>query len=156
MSARVPNLNACIPKGIPMIVTHDITPEATYPKNISQPKKINHNTFATGCLLKFKLTVLPNGANVIVANLKHCLPKGIPMIVMHKITPNKNHKIAVIIPPVIIHIILPNTLKHPFFCYLPFFISFLNYLVPNIRSPQSPSPGTIYPFSFNLSSFDAR
>ena len=37
------------------------------------------------------------------------------MIVMHKITPNKNHKIAVIIPPVIIHIILPNTLKHPFF-----------------------------------------
>lgn len=156
MSARVPNLNACIPKGIPMIVTHDITPEATYPKNISQPKKINHNTFATGCLLKFKLTVLPNGANVIVANLKHCLPKGIPMIVMHKITPNKNHKIAVIIPPVIIHIILPNTLKHPFFCYLPFFYLLFELFSTKYSIATISKSWNNISFSFNLSSFDAR
>ena len=32
----------------------------------------------------------------------------------------------------------------------------IHYFVPKIRSPASPSPGTIYPFSFNFSSNAAK
>ena len=34
-------------------------------------------------------TVAPKGVRPSFASLKHCLPKGIPMMVMHQITPAK-------------------------------------------------------------------
>lgn len=36
------------------------------------------------------------------------------------------------------------------------FSAYFHYFVPNNRSPASPNPGTIYPFSFSFSSMAAK
>lgn len=48
-----------------------------------------------------------NGKKLITANLKHCRPHGIPIIVMHQITPARNQLKPHIRPPNKNHIILP-------------------------------------------------
>ena len=46
--------------------------------------------FAIGCFPKSDFTVFPNGKSDSFAILKHCLPNGIPIMVMHQIMPRKN------------------------------------------------------------------
>lgn len=100
-----------------MIVIHKIIADIAYPINISQPKKTAQSMLAIGCLLKFESIVCPNGINVMFANLKHCFPKGIPMIVIHRINPRKNQIIEVKIPPRSSHMILKIRFNNPFFLF---------------------------------------
>ncbi len=59
-------------------------------------------------LLLSLTTLLPNGINTIKPILKHCKPKGIPIMVQHKIKPPKKYPKADIKPPNISQIILPS------------------------------------------------
>ena len=52
----------------------------------------------------------PKGAKPTIANLKHCMPKGIPTIVKHKTSPPKIYWKKIKIPPKIIQMILPMKL----------------------------------------------
>jgi len=89
MAVKAASLKYCLPKGIPIIVIHNITPEMIQETKPSQPKKISHKILLTGCLLKFVVTFFPKGAKINFANLKHCFASGIPIIVMYNINPNK-------------------------------------------------------------------
>lgn len=95
------------------MVIHKRTAESKYPKNISQPNRRSQRIFMIGCLPKFTATSFPNGASINPANLKHCLPKGIPIMVIHKRSPKINQEIAVKSPPKRIQIMFPNTDEHP-------------------------------------------
>ena len=55
-------------------------------------------------------TSLPKGKKLIPANLKHCIPTGIPIIVIHHKQPTKAQLSPPTKPPNINHKILP---KHP-------------------------------------------
>ena len=59
------------------------------------------------------LIIWPNGLRQNLAILKHCNPKGIPMIVTHHKHPTPNHERAKANPPNIIQVIAPNTLQQP-------------------------------------------
>ena len=54
---------------------------------------------------------LPKGAADILANLKHCLPTGIPIIVIDQRIPITIHETQLINPPKTNHIIFPNNFK---------------------------------------------
>ena len=77
-----------------MIVMQKIKPAITKPKASSNPPKINQTILAIGCASNCVLTVFPNGRITNLANLKHCFPNGIPMIVMHQNKPKKKYPIA--------------------------------------------------------------
>lgn len=68
---------------------------------------------------------LPKGAADIFANLKHCLPTGIPMIVIDQRIPITIHENQLINPPKTNHIIFPNNLKvvSPFYTIVIYIIS---------------------------------
>lgn len=75
---------------------------------------------------------LPNGANDNLANLKHCTPTGIPMIVIQQMIPAKPHAKNDKNPPKINHkmfnnkfILPPTRLINIFF--LQFFINLANH-----------------------------
>lgn len=53
-------------------------------------------------------TSFPNGKKAREANLKHCLPIGKPIIVIHHITPEKNQQIPCHNPPHKNQIIFPR------------------------------------------------
>ena len=86
-------LKNCNPNGIPTMVTHQMHPNIKFSIAIGIPKKIIHITFANndGTPPPYSIS-FPNGANDIDANLKHCFPYGIPMIVIHHIIPDKIHE----------------------------------------------------------------
>ena len=48
-------------------------------------------------------TSAPKGINESLASLKHCIPKGIPIIVTHSIAPITTDIVANASPPNIIH-----------------------------------------------------
>ena len=48
----------------------------------------------------------PKGAKPTIANLKHCMPNGMPTIVKHKTNPPKIYWKKINIPPKIIQIML--------------------------------------------------
>ena len=50
----------------------------------------------------------PKGARPTIANLKHCSPKGIPIMVRQRIKPPMMYSIKMKNPPKIIQIILPK------------------------------------------------
>jgi len=50
----------------------------------------------------------PKGARPTKANLKHCIPNGIPTMVKHKISPPIIYSKNINIPPKMIQIILPS------------------------------------------------
>ena len=50
----------------------------------------------------------PNGAKPTIANLKHWIPNGIPMIVRQRINPPIMYSKKIKIPPKIIQMILPK------------------------------------------------
>lgn len=49
----------------------------------------------------------PNGAKPTIANLKHCMPNGMPTMVKHKTNPPKIYWKKINMPPKIIQMILP-------------------------------------------------
>ena len=53
------------------------------------------------------VTSFPNGKSARPANLKHCMPTGIPTMVMHQIHPAIKYPSALTRPPQSIHIIFP-------------------------------------------------
>ena len=101
-------LKHCIPNGMPMMVQHSNIPFTAAHIASGMPLMIIQIIFAIndGAPPPY-CTSLPNGANAKDANLKHCTPMGIPIIVAHHKSPIKNHANACQIPPQIIHIILP-------------------------------------------------
>ena len=60
---------------------------------------------------------LPKGAADILANLKHCLPTGIPIIVIDQRIPITIQENQLINPPNTNHTIFPNVFK----CLRPFY-----------------------------------
>lgn len=89
ISDSLANLKHCFPNGIPIIMIHHNIPAMTKPMHKSIPPKIIQMTLSTGCLLKSKSTLFPKGQMIRPASLKHCLPKGIPIMVIHHIKPSK-------------------------------------------------------------------
>ena len=62
---------------------HQIQPTIRFPSAISHPKNIIHIRFTKNENIPFPYTIsFPNGQNASVANLKHCRPTGIPIIVI--------------------------------------------------------------------------
>ena len=90
-SDKTASLKHCLPKGIPMIVIHQKMPENKKPTAKKKPPKISQIMFAIGCLPKSVLTLEPNGQKKSLDSLKHCLPKGMPMIVTHQNRPKRKY-----------------------------------------------------------------
>lgn len=85
------SLKHCLPKGIPIMVMHQITPKMRNPRARPSPPKIIQITLAMGCAPKFLFTTVPKGQKISLAILNACLPKGIPIMVIHQKIPMKNH-----------------------------------------------------------------
>ena len=49
-------------------------------------RKVRYNSLIYSFFLRYR-TVAPNGISASFASLKHCLPNGMPMIVMQNSTP---------------------------------------------------------------------
>ena len=84
----------------PRIVMHQRQPRMQYPIAISRPKK----------MIQIRLTrkekppppyttSFPNGKKARLANLKHCRPTGMPMMVMHQRQPASTQASPPINPP---------------------------------------------------------
>ena len=130
-------LKNCFPNGIPTIVMHQIQPTIRFPSTISHPKNIIHIRFTKNENMPFPYTIsFPNGQNARVANLKHCRPTGIPIIVIHHMHPAKTQARPPSNPPNINQRILPIVLMTTplliqcliFFCnFLCYFIYFFEF-----------------------------
>ena len=108
-SAKAANLKCCRPKGIPIIVIQSTTPKMRCETQIPNPPRINHKIFINRLRQPPDCgsvrTSLPKGNKASPANLKVCIPKGMPIMViiirildiMYSmqviIPPNNNHKI---------------------------------------------------------------
>lgn len=88
--------------------------ERHFPSEENNPDQIDQNENTP-----FPYTTsLPNGQNASVANLKHCIPTGIPTMVIHQIHPAKIHDSPPSRPPKRNHRILPkNLIFFSFVCY---------------------------------------
>lgn len=105
------NLKNCNPNGIPIIVMHSRQPEITFPTAIGIPQKISQIMLAISETVPPPYAIsLPKGQNPIEANLKHCRPNGIPMIVQQHKIPEMIHPKPQKKPPKTNQITLP---KHP-------------------------------------------
>lgn len=107
--ANLANLKCCIPKGIPMMVQHKIKPKTTCTTASSKPPKSHQSTFISKEPTPPPYSIsLPKGNRLSTANLKHCIPKGMPIIVMHQKIPTKHQHNPANNPPNKNQIILPN------------------------------------------------
>ena len=94
-----------------MIVQHKITPTIAFPTAIGIPDTISQIIFASRLTAPPPyMTSFPNGQKDSPANLKHCRPIGIPMIVMHHKQPAAIHASPLRNPPQINHNIFPRNL----------------------------------------------
>ena len=92
-----------------MIVMHRIHPQTASAIAIGIPVRSSQNIFAIRLIAPPPyVTSLPNGKNASPANLKHCKPIGIPMIVMHHPIPAITHESPAAKPPNINHKIFPS------------------------------------------------
>lgn len=107
--AILANLKNCNPNGMPIMVMHHTIPTVQDITASSHPK-INIQITLSKKLLTLleKITSLPNGQNTNEANLKHCIPAGIAIMVQQQITPTTPHSTEIISPPNINHSILPK------------------------------------------------
>ena len=106
---------------------HRIHPQTTSAIAIGIPVKSSQNIFAIRLIAPPPyVTSLPNGKNASPANLKHCKPIGIPMIVIHQPIPAITHESPAAKPPNINHKIFPSI---PMFLFSPlvFYSLFLFY-----------------------------
>jgi hypothetical protein len=111
MKASFASLKHCSPNGTPIIVQHSIRPFAAAHTAKGRPPKIIQSIFAAseGAPPPYS-TFFPNGASAREANLKHCRPIGMPIIVTHHKRPVTPHARACHIPPHNIHMMLPAQL----------------------------------------------
>lgn len=94
---------------MPIMVIHHSSPNTQDVIASSQPKINTQRIFSKKLpMLLEKSTSLPKGQNINEANLKHCIPTGMAMIVQHQITPTIPHNTERINPPNTNHNILPN------------------------------------------------
>lgn len=97
-------LKHCMLNGIPIIVIQKNNPIIACSSANSIPENRSHRILASSETVPPPYTIsFPNGQKESPANLKHCIPIGIPMIVMHhnmpaniqlrpkRNPPNKNH-----------------------------------------------------------------
>lgn len=119
ISASLASLKHCNPNGIPTIVTQNKTPFNTDPSASGIPVTIiqmmfNKNEPAPPPYI----TSFPNGKKANAANLKHCFPIGIPIIVIHQRTPAIVHPSPIQSPPNKNHNRFPRhpMFKSPFCC----------------------------------------
>ena len=75
--------------------------------------RVNLGLFFLSILIDSYFILFPNGVSPICANLKCCMPNGIPIIVMHKNIPKTRWVSAIHIPPNKIQIIFMITDKQP-------------------------------------------
>ena len=94
VSDSLASLKHCLPKGMPMMVMHHKRLANRKLRDRHRPPKMIQMTFAMGCLPKLVFTFVPKGQAETRASLKHCLPKGMPMMVMHHRMPHKNQAMA--------------------------------------------------------------
>ena len=88
---------------------HRIHPQTASAIAIGIPVRSSQNIFAMRLIAPPPyVTSLPNGKNASPANLKHCKPIGIPMIVMHHPIPAITHESPAAKPPNINHKIFPS------------------------------------------------
>lgn len=105
-------LKCCLPKGMPTIVQHKLTPIVVSASANGKPVKQIHKRF----IKKFPVpptglkTYLPNGNKQRVPILKHCFPTGIPMIVIVQNIPARYQDNPINPPPVRNQIMLPMKL----------------------------------------------
>src|SRR5699024_6009346 len=100
-----------MPNGIPIIVTQSTRPNTRCSSASGIPDRINQIIFKMSepapppyC------TSFPNEKKLSDANLKHCIPTGIPIIVIHHKQPASPQLSPLTKPPQINHKILP---RHP-------------------------------------------
>ena len=102
--ASFASLKCWRPKGIPMIVTHSRIPSTQCSIARGRPERISQRIFSRKdpapppyC------TSLPKGKKLSPANLKHCIPTGIPTMVMHQRHPARHQLRPLKAPPKINH-----------------------------------------------------
>lgn len=104
-------LKCCKPKGIPTIVMHRRRPNIADSMARGIPATNNQMIFKSKEPAPPPYTTsFPKGKKHRPANLKHCVPMGIPIMVIQNNTPTRSQLNPLINPPHINHIILP---KHP-------------------------------------------
>ena len=123
ISANFISLKCCKPNGMPIMVIQRSTPQERCSTARGMPVVIIQIIFKIRePVPPPKSTSFPNGKKESPANLKHCIPTGIPIIVIHHNTPansqlrppssppQKNHRIfprqPMLCPPFILYIII--------------------------------------------------
>lgn len=111
IKASLAILKCCKPKGIPIIVIQKIIPNTAETIAIGIPVTIIHIIFRIKEPAPPPYTIsFPKGKKLRLANLKHCKPIGIPIIVIHHKQPASIQLSPLKKPPNINQIKLP---KHP-------------------------------------------
>lgn len=95
-----------------MMLMQSKIPKNKWVSTIQNPPNINHMMFIIRerhpVLEEVSVILTPKGASPTIANLKHCMPNGIPIMVRHSIKPPKIYPKKMNIPPKMIQMILPN------------------------------------------------
>ena len=104
-------MKCCVPKGIPIIVRQKSNPKTKWVSAIQKPPKTSQIIFIIvdrqPVFEDVSVILTPKGASPTNANLKHCKPKGIPIIVKQRIKPPIMYSKNINMPPKTIQIILP-------------------------------------------------
>lgn len=109
--ASLASLKCCSPNGIPIIVIHSPAPSNTCSIAIGSPVMTIHRIFNRSEPAPPPYsTSFPNGKKLSDANLKHCMPTGMPTIVIHHRQPARHQLSPLIAPPNINHSKFP---RHP-------------------------------------------
>jgi hypothetical protein len=110
--ARFINLKCCLPKGIPIMVMQNSSPKSKCVNAIQRPPNTSQMMFMTverqPVFEEVSVILTPKGASPTTANLKHCIPNGMPTMVRHKIKPPMIYSKKMNKPPNIIQIMLPK------------------------------------------------
>ena len=109
------SLKCCLPKGIPMMVMQSSRPNIRWVRAIHRPPHSIHRILSrvvkqpVFCPLALALSTIfnPKGAKVAMPILMHCIPKGIPTMVQHSISPPRIYSKAAMKPPKISQIKFP-------------------------------------------------
>jgi hypothetical protein len=97
-----------MPNGMPTIVIHQSNPNKQDNNVNSHPNISIQITLSKKLPTELENTIfLPNGHNTKEANLKHCIPTGMAIIVQQQITPMIAHKREISNPPNINQSIFP-------------------------------------------------
>lgn len=116
---------------------HHKQPTTTFPIAIGMPEIRIQNMFAIRLMVPPPYTTsLPNGQNASPANLKHCTPIGIPIMVMHHKQPAIIHANPLNKPPNINHNMFPNNFILPILISHRYFFS-MNHFMLDILSKHS-------------------